>query len=310
MGGLLSELGKKLAERWLSLLVLPGAFFLAAVGTAFTLGHAHALDSGLLIRQISVHAESRTVTSTGGRAMILAAVLAGSAAAGTAVQALGSFIERITLAAGWQAWPSSATSVLRRWVAYRQRAWDAADTEHRRASSDELTSTPADLPDPATRHRAARRRERIAPERPERPTWSGDRIHAAAIRLDHAFHLDLATVWPHLWLVLPDEVRAQVTDARAALARAAATAAWSLLYALLALSWWPAGLLTAGLALTARHRVRAAADAYAGLLETVTRLHATTLADHLGLEHTGPLTPVLGDVLTHHLQVRMPPALD
>ncbi|MEV6954653.1 hypothetical protein [Streptomyces sp. NPDC051183] len=58
----------------------------------------------------------------------------------------------------------------------------------------------------------------------------------------------------------------------------------------------------------ARHRVRDSADTYAGLLESVTRLHATTLAGHLGLEHTGPLTPVLGDALPHHLQVRMPPA--
>ncbi|WP_326770755.1 hypothetical protein OG978_44460 (plasmid) [Streptomyces sp. NBC_01591] len=45
MGGLLSELGKKLAERWFSLLVLPGALYLAVLAVAQTLGHTHPFDA-------------------------------------------------------------------------------------------------------------------------------------------------------------------------------------------------------------------------------------------------------------------------
>lgn len=44
MGGFLGALGQKLAERWLTLLALPGALFLATAATARILGQAHALD--------------------------------------------------------------------------------------------------------------------------------------------------------------------------------------------------------------------------------------------------------------------------
>lgn len=45
---------------------------------------------------------------------------------------------------------------------------------------------------------------RIAQEQPARPTWIGDRIHAVITRLDRDYHLDLATIWPHLWLAMPE----------------------------------------------------------------------------------------------------------
>ncbi|RSN04874.1 hypothetical protein DMB42_29205 [Nonomuraea sp. WAC 01424] len=49
---MLSELGKKIAERWLSLLVLPAALFLAVGLAARTLGHAHALNLDWLTAEI------------------------------------------------------------------------------------------------------------------------------------------------------------------------------------------------------------------------------------------------------------------
>lgn len=52
MGGLLTELGTHLAERRLSLLVLPGALFLAAAFAARTLGHADAVDLDLLVGEV------------------------------------------------------------------------------------------------------------------------------------------------------------------------------------------------------------------------------------------------------------------
>ncbi len=49
---------------------------------------------------------------------------------------------------------------------------------------------------------------RIATEAPDRPTWSGDRIHAVTVCLERDLHLDLPLVWPHLWLTLRENCRA------------------------------------------------------------------------------------------------------
>ncbi|MEU6831523.1 hypothetical protein ABZ894_22985 [Nocardia beijingensis] len=302
MSGLWSELAKKLAEKWFSLLVLPGAFYLALAATARTLGHAHALDVGLLTRRVTDYAKNPAVTSTGGQVLVLAALLATAAAVAFVAQSLGTLLERGVSAAEWQAWPLPGRYLARRSLTRRQRRWDSADADYRREYQQALAPDPTARPDPALRHRAARLRARISVERPERPTWSGDRIHAAAIRLDRDHHLDLAPVWPSLWLVLPDPVRDQITTARTALSRATTLAAWSVLYLALTIWWWPAAPLAAVIAATAHHRIRTTADTYATLLESATRLHATTLATQLGIDHTGPLDRQLGHTLTRHLR--------
>jgi hypothetical protein len=148
------------------------------------------------------------------------------------------------------------------------------------------------------RHVAHRAMTRVALETPGRPTWSGDRLNAAAIRLEHDHHLDLVAVWPHLWLILPETTRAEITAARQALTRAISLTAWALLYLVLTVWWWPAALIALGLAVAGWWRIRAATDTYALLLEAATRLHAGDLARSVGLEFTGPLTEEVGDALT------------
>ncbi|MGW0002554.1 serine/threonine-protein kinase [Nocardia grenadensis] len=301
MGGLWGELTKKLAEKWLSLLVLPGAFYLAVAGAAFVLGHGRALDVGLLARTITGYAENPAITATGAGILLLVAISACAAAVGLVAQAVGTFAEHIALAADWAAWPMPVRYPVRWWVARRIRRWDIAEAVYRRELRKMLAPDPADRPDSALRQRAARTRNRISVERPERPTWSGDRVHAAAVRLDRDHHLDLATVWPSVWLILPDSTRDQINEARTALARATTLLAWSVLYSVLTVWWWPAALIGVVTAATARYRIRTATDTYATLLETATRSHAVSLATQLGIEHTGPLTPQLGHVLTRHL---------
>ncbi|MGK8486978.1 hypothetical protein [Nocardia asiatica] len=281
---------------------MPGAFYLAITVTALTLGHAHALDIGLLTRRITDHAKNPAVTSTGGQVVVLATLLAAAAAVGFVAQSLGTLVERGALAAEWQAWPSPGRYPARWSLTRRQRRWDKANADYLREYQNALAPDPIMRPDPVLRHRAARKRARISVERPERPTWSGDRIHAAAIRLDRDHHLDLATVWPSLWLVLPDPLREQITTARTALSGATTLAAWSVLYFVLTIWWWPAAPLATVIAATAHHRIGTTADTYATLLESATRLHATTLATQLGIDHTGPLNPQLGHTLTRHLR--------
>ncbi|MFJ2375561.1 hypothetical protein ACIOZL_22550 [Streptomyces sp. NPDC087769] len=305
MGGLLSELSKKLAERWLTLLVLPGALYLAIAAAGHTLGQSAALDVERLTHTISDAARAPQVTTMGGQVVLLAAILAGAAASGLAAQSLGSVVERAALAAGWQAWPWLFGALVERHVARRQRRWDAAQAECEALRLLELAPRPADRPGPRERHRAAHRRERIAVERPERPTWSGDRIHAAAVRLDRDAHANLLILWPHLWLVLPEEIRGEIGRARTELTRAAVLGGWALLYLALAWWWWPAVPLAATLVVISARRLRAASDTYATLLEASVRLHLADLADKLRIEEQS-MGPLLGGAVMRRLSSPVP----
>ena len=307
LGSLLGELGKKLAERWLSLLVLPGALYLAVATGGHVLGQADPFDGDRLARQITAWAKAPAVSSAGGQAVLLAAVLAAAAGVGLAAQALGSALERLALASGWRAWPTPLRHLARRRVDRRRTRWSSTAAAYR-----ELRETAAKAraagqrTDPSARHAALRAMTRIAPEQPDRPTWSGDRLHAVAVRLDRDRHLDLATLWPHLWLTLPDPVRAEITTGRQALTRATTLGAWALLYAPLTICWWPAAPLALVLADTARRQTRTAADTYALLLEATVALHTGDLAQRLGIDHTGPLTLDIGDAVSDALHPPQP----
>ncbi|WP_189312916.1 hypothetical protein [Streptomyces brasiliensis] len=308
MNGFLSTLGQKLAERWLSLLVLPGVLFLATATSARILGQAHALDYGRLTDRITLWAKSPAATTAGGQVVLIGAVLAAAAAAGLAAQSLGTLVQRTALAADWHTWPPP----LDRWagaVVTRRRArWTAAVHRYRHRLDTDARSLArtGSRPDPGPRRAAHVAMQRIATEEPDRPTWSGDRIHAAAVRLERDHHLDVAVLWPYLWLTLPEIPRAEITAAEQALTRAAALGGWALLYAPLTVWWWPAGPLAAALALTSRYRFRNTVDAYAQLLEAAVRLQATDLAAQLGMDHGVPPDPVLGDALSHYLGPRVP----
>ncbi|MFJ1844420.1 hypothetical protein [Streptomyces sp. NPDC088146] len=304
MGGFLQALGQKLAERWLTLLVLPGALFLATATAASVLGQAHALDPHHLTARITHWAQAPTTATLGGQTVLLGAVLATAAAAGLAAQGLGTLVQATALAAGWRTWPHP----LRRWaharVTRRRARWSAAAHRYRdRLDSDARSlALGGSRADPAPRRAAHLAMQRIAAEEPDRPTWSGDRLHAVSVRLERDHHVDLPLLWPHLWLTLPETTRAEITTAEQSLTRAATLGGWALPYAPLCAWWWPAAPLAAALALTARSRIRGATDSYAQLLEAGARLHATDLAVQLGIDHTGPLDTALGDALTHQLR--------
>jgi hypothetical protein len=307
MGSLWSELGKKLAERWLSLLVLPGVLYLAIAATAIVLGQQGALDVAKLTRRITNVAKQPTVTSTGGQILVLAVIVIAAAAAGVVAQAAGVFVQRLVVAAGWLTWPTPLPILVGWWVGKRRERWDTHDGDHYTEYLRARLPKPTTPPNPVRRHRAAGARARIAVERPERPTWSGDRIQAVAVRLNRDHHLDLATIWPYLESTLPDTMRSQIAEARATLSRATTLAGWAVLYALLTCWWWPAAPLAFVLAAAAQNRIRTSADTYARLLEVAARLHTPALAAQLGFDHTGPLTPELGAKLTSHLHTHLPP---
>ncbi|GAA1530707.1 hypothetical protein GCM10009730_44960 [Streptomyces albidochromogenes] len=306
VGGFLGALGQKLAERWLTLLVLPGALLIVTATVSRVLGHAHALDHQRLIDRIGQWAQAPVASSVGGQVVLLGAVLAAAAVAGLAAQALGTLVQRAVLAAGWRAWPRP----FRQWVygrVVRRRArWGAAAQRYRQQLDADARSLAllGERADSAPRRAAHQAMHRVGAEEPDRPTWSGDRVHAVSARLERDHHLDLPLVWPHLWLMLPETTRAEITAAEQALTRASTLGGWAALYAPLAVWWWPAAPVAGVLALTARFRLRGAVDAYAQLLEAAVRLHAVELAEQLGIEHAGPLDRLLGDALSQRLRTR------
>lgn len=257
MNGLLAEIGRKLADRWLSALVLPGVLFVAAAGCGWWLGHPHALDTALL--------EDRTGglgRRLDGRpaAVVLAAagVLLGATAAGLAVQGIAAGVRR--------AWVARSPA---RWVARRRRRAEAA--------------------------LAARGRTVPARYLPARATAVGDRFRLVDQRLDAQYGLAVSLAWPRLWLLLPDTATTALGDAATRYRASAETTAWGVLYLLLGTLWWPAalvGLLTAAVGHT---RARSTSAALADLVESAVDVHQRLLADALGvpLPH-GRITPTEG----------------
>jgi len=306
MSDLWSELGKQLADRWLSLLVLPGVLYLAVAGAAHALGDRHPFNVELLARTVTAEAKKPAVTSVSGQILLLVAIAAAAAAAGVTAQGAGVFIERAVLASGWTQWPAPAASVVRWWATLRQKRWDYFDRAYEAELQLALLPDPADRPPPAARQVAAGRRARISPERPERPTWTGDRIQAAVLRMDRDHWVDLAVVWPYLEQVLPDGLRSEISDARDSVSRAATLAAWAVLYGLLTWWWWPAAPLAVIIAASARYRIRSGADAYARMVETAARLYIPVLAAQLSIEHAGALDRELGMAVTQHLRTVRP----
>jgi hypothetical protein len=305
MDGLLNELGKKLAERWLSLLVLPGVFYLAVGAAAYALGQTHPLEIRHLSDQITHWAKAPMMATTGGRVVILATILAGAAAAGLVAQGSGSFAERLILAASWRGWPFPFRQLVYWRVVRRRKRWNTANAAYlnlRESAAQALVR--GEYLDPGPRFAARRAMNRIAVELPDRPTRSGDRVQAVAIRLDRDLHVELATIWPYLWLTVPDAVRAEIAAARQGLTRATTLIGWAVLYAFLIAWWWPAIIVSAVLAITAKNRIVTATENYAVLLETTSRLYLGDLVRHLGIDHTGPLTPGTGEILTEFLASR------
>ncbi|MFE7514042.1 hypothetical protein ACFU8I_22870 [Streptomyces sp. NPDC057540] len=304
-----SELGKKLAEHWLSLLVLPGALYLAVSAAARELGHGHALDLRRLVPWLDSVARSKAAEGVGGVTVLVLGLLAGAAVAGMAAQGLGTVLERAALAATWRRLPARPRRWVTRRVDARREKWKTGAREwHRLRQAAAVAAATGQAHDPAARLEALRSMRDVAEEYPDRPTWSGDRLHSTAVRLERDLGLDLAVSWPYLWLLLTDGERAQLTTVRNDLARTTALGGWALLYLPLLVWWWPAAPLAVAIAVTAWRRTRTAADAWARVMDATCRLHLREAADRLGIDTTAGTAPyALGQEVTRLLEGSPPP---
>lgn len=110
------------------------------------------------------------------------------------------------------------------------------------------------------------------------PTTLGNILRASERRPVQKYGLDAVVCWPHLWLLLPEQVRSDIQDARANLNTAARIWFWGILFALvwtpLALWALPIGLVTAWFAY--RWSLMAA-RIYGDLVEAAFDLYRTQL---------------------------------
>jgi len=214
-------------------------------------------------------------------AVLLSALLA-MAGSGAVVQALT--LPAIRAIEGY--WPAGLNR-LRASRIRRVKLSRAADEQRwlelsrRRTPAAGSSSAPAAITrDQADELARIDQRLRRSPEDPDRlmPTRVGNILRAAESHPKDKYGLDGVAVWAHLWLVLPDIGRQEITAARAALDGATRIFIWGLLFLpFTAWSWLaaPAGLACAAAALW--WRVPAAAVVYADLVEAAFDLYRPAL---------------------------------
>lgn len=95
MSGFLAELGKKLAEKWVSLLALPGALYLGVLLVGRTLGHAHFADLPLLTTRITENGANLQRHGAVAVGMLTVATILGATSVGLAAQGLSELVQRV-----------------------------------------------------------------------------------------------------------------------------------------------------------------------------------------------------------------------
>ena len=287
------ELARKLAERWVGLLVLPGALFAVTALAGWHLGWRHAWDLPGLVRHVSSLGAELASRPAATQVLLVIAVGLGASATGLAVQGLAGLTRAVWLGN----WPAPLGRPM---VAWRQRRWDTLG----RRRHDLQRQHPAAERTADQQHaidRAAASMTRLSPARPGKPTRIGDRGRAVEqVALDR-YGLDLTYGWPRLWLVLPEPVRTEITAAHAAFVSAVAVASWAWPYLALAVLWWPSAVIAAIIGAAGWIRGRAAAHDLASLSEAAVDLHGRDLAVLLGVAGpgtAGPLTPAEGGAIT------------
>ncbi|PIM72686.1 hypothetical protein CTU88_11230 [Streptomyces sp. JV178] len=139
---------------------------------------------------------------------------------------------------------------------------------------------------------------------PDMPTRIGNTLRAAETRPVDKYGLDVVSVWPQLWLLLPDTARKEIATARVSLDASVAACIWGVLFVLFA-PWtlWavPAGLGVAVVAVMAW--VPSRAEVYADLLEAGFDLYRRALYEQL--RWPAPRNPrderTQGELLTRYL---------
>ncbi|HEX3713525.1 MAG TPA: hypothetical protein VHV09_12095 [Trebonia sp.] len=275
LGSFWDAVGGKLADRWAAV---------GAPGVVFWLGGllAWALGTGGLHRlAVPAHWLDKQTTATQVIALLVALL-------GVAASVI--VINRLTLPAlrvleGY--WPRPLHRLAEARV--RHLKDEARDDDLRLRELAPLVRAQPGTPPPATAAQLAewarldQRRHRRPPATvPMLPTRLGNTLRAAESWPARKYGLDAVTVWPRLWLVLPDRAIQELVAARATLDSSAAVAVWGLLFCFFGI-WTPLavvpGLAVAAVAVTVWAPPRA--ETFADLVEAAYDLYRPALYQQL-----------------------------
>jgi hypothetical protein len=126
-------------------------------------------------------------------------------------------------------WPRAFTPV-RRWAVSRVAA-RAVELEQRfQAVAGPVDKGTASTEQTEQYVQADRRLRRLPREGSYLPTGVGNVLRAAERRPAGKYGLEAVTVWPHLWLLLPDTVRTELAAARRSLDVAVSACVWAVFF--------------------------------------------------------------------------------
>ncbi|MET7551217.1 hypothetical protein OG894_01760 [Streptomyces sp. NBC_01724] len=252
MDGILSDLGKRIADRWFAFLILPGVPFAATVIVAWAMtpsGAAHALDLDILVRRLdTLGATAQTIKGIVSGCLLVAGV----AVVAVLVRELSLIVNRL-----WLGRAAILCRLMRPGIRRRRRL--ALDT--------------------------ARRGGYALPERylPHRATWIGDRFALVDERVAAQYGVSLARVWPRLWQLRDDRTPKVVSAAWDDYAAATVRVAWALPYLVISLFWWPAAPLGLALVLLGWSQGRRGADDFCVSCEAAIDVQLRRLAHIVGV---------------------------
>jgi hypothetical protein len=288
--GFVTDVGRKLAERWAGAVVLPGLVFTGIAAAALTLRQAQWSEVELLRRRLAALTGANAGSGSTRTAVLLLGVLAASFAAGLLADALAGPYERALLGG----WPGPSARMGDALTGRRLRIWQERDEACRRARAEGSG-------DAGRVGELEALRNDVALVRPECPTWIGDRLRAPAVRIRLEYRLELTDAWPRLWLLLPDSTRQPLAESRQRLDEAMRLGGWALLYLLLGAVWWPSALAGAGAALVSWRRCRERAEEYAELVESAVDVHLPDLFERFD-EEAHPVRASLGPAVTERFR--------
>jgi hypothetical protein len=269
MTDLLATVGKKISERWLATIMLPGLLYVAITGWALLAGHRHALDLPWLAARLTDLWQHNQRSGPGSAIVAAATIVAAAGLAGVAATVTAEDgVHRLWTIGGPQ----------RRLLALRKQTRTTWRERH---------------PRPPNRYL------------PRRATVIGERFRLIGARVHVQYGLSVTTAWPRIWTLTNADTRTLISTAHQRYSTDTALTAWGLLYLPWTLRWWPAAIIATTALTLGYRRARTSSAVLATLIEATVDAHTIHLANTLGIDlPEGRVTPEEGNRINNILNKR------